>query len=219
MPSLQPRFRSETRMFARPPLLFVAAISCVVCVLLCGDPPRVQAQRTSSGETQFFGLTGRGSRFVFVIDRSLSMEGARFAAAKREVLAALPNLKRVHQFQIIGYNEKPRGMARMAFADENGVQDAKAFLEGLTPSGGTDHTQALQAALNLGPDVIFFLTDASDPGISAKDLKKIRENNTATIHVIDISSDKAGEARSLKQLAEENRGEYKRIDSDRLSPE
>ena len=191
--------------------LLLAGIACFT--------PALHAQINTNGETKFFGLTGKGTRFVFVVDCSASMTGPPLAAAKREMLAALGNLKRTNQFQIVFYNERSRSLPRMAFADENGLADARTFVEGMTATGGTDHLQALQAAKRLGPDVIFFLTDAGDPGISGRDLKKIREDNVATIHVIDIASEKAGETKSLRQLAEENRGEYKRVDPSNLKPE
>ncbi|WP_254510088.1 VWA domain-containing protein [Anatilimnocola floriformis] len=187
--------------------------------LFLGWAALAAGQINTAGETKFFGLTAKGSRFVFVVDCSASMEGAPLVAAKREVLVALEKLKRTNQFQIVFYNERSRSMPRMAFADENGLADARTFVASMTATGGTDHLQALQAAKRLGPDVIFFLTDASDPGISARDLKKIREDNVAAIHVIDIASEKAGETKSLRQLAEENRGEYKRVDPSNLKAE
>jgi hypothetical protein len=60
-------------------------------------------QSSQTGETQFFGLSGKGSRFVYVFDRSLSMQGQPLAAAKRELLASLSHLERVHQFQIFQF--------------------------------------------------------------------------------------------------------------------
>src|SRR5262249_44604264 len=92
------------------------------------------AQHRGSTEKKFLGVTGRGTSFVFVFDRSLSMEGAALAAAKRELLASLAGLERVHQFQIIFYNEKPRIMppGQMNFADENGKRQAESFVGSIT---------------------------------------------------------------------------------------
>ena len=58
-----------------------------------------------------FGVSGEGHKFVYVFDRSGSMDGhggAPLAAAKAELISSLKDLGQVHQFQIIFYNEQPR---------------------------------------------------------------------------------------------------------------
>src|SRR5262245_26111248 len=73
-----------------------------------GPPGRGQA---AAVETRVFGVRGRGTRFVYVFDRSSSMEGGPLLAAKRELIASLQNLQSVHQFQIIFYNQQPQLMS------------------------------------------------------------------------------------------------------------
>jgi hypothetical protein len=201
-------------------MLIKLAASIVLGLLLAAT---ALAQNLGDTSTQVFGVTGKGSSFVYVFDRSLSMEGAPLAAAKRELLASLSHLQRVHQFQIIFYNEKPKMMPvpQMLFADENGVQQAQSFVNTITAAGGTDHVQALQLAMRLRPDVIFLLTDADEPPLTAKQLADVRQNNTAIINVIEFKSPPVGKSPaapaakrgSLRQLAAENRGEYKAIDT------
>jgi hypothetical protein len=177
-------------------------------------------QDKRSGETQVFGVTGRGSRFVYVFDRSLSMKGAPLATAKRELLASIRNLQRTHQFQIIFYNEATRMMQppQMLFADDNGIGAAESFVNGVTAGGGTDHVQALKLALKMSPDVIFFLTDADEPAISPKELEQLRRNNAGTlINAIEFKSGPdQGKGDFLRKLAEQNGGEYKYVDTSAL---
>jgi hypothetical protein len=172
-------------------------------------------------ETQVFGVTARGNRFVYVFDRSLSMQGAPLAAAKRELLASLSKLGPAQQFQIIFYNEKPRLMPtpQLPFADENGRAQAESFISSITAAGGTDHLQALKLALRFQPDVIYFLTDADQPPLTDKQLGEIRRNNgAATIHVIEFKSGPdSGKRNFLRQLADDNRGQYKHVNVDSLS--
>jgi Mg-chelatase subunit ChlD len=174
------------------------------------------AEQQSEGQTQVFGVTGKGSSFVFVFDRSLSMKGSPLAAAKRELLASLAQLQRVHQFQIVFYNERPKVMQppRMQFADENGLRAAESFVSSIIADGGTDHLAALEVAMKMAPDVIFLLTDADEPPLSPKQLDAIRRNNGgAVINVIEFKSGPdSGKASFLRTLAEQNRGEYKAID-------
>jgi hypothetical protein len=199
----------------------VALRRCAIaalCILFLLKPQAL----ADEGRTQVFGVVGRGNRFVYVFDRSLSMNGAPLAAAKRELLASLKQLERTHQFQIIFYNEKPRIMQspQLLFADENGLAQAESFVSSITAAGGTDHLQALQLALRLQPDVIFLLTDADEPPLTPKQLDDIRRNNAAaSIIVIEFKSGPdPGKRGFLRQLAEQNRGEYKYVDSTSLVP-
>jgi VWA domain-containing protein len=174
--------------------------------------------RTAS--TQVFGVTASGSSFVYVFDRSLSMQGPALAAAKRELLASLSHLKPVQQFQIIFYNEKPKIMppGPLLFADDNGRRQAESFVGGITAAGGTDHVQALELAIRLQPDVIFLLTDADEPPLSTRDLKAIHQKNSAIINVIEFKTGSpTAKPSSLRQLADQNRGEYKAIDANSFS--
>jgi len=173
-------------------------------------------QERGNGRTQVYGLEGQGTRFVYVFDRSLSMKGALLAAAKRELLASLKKLDRVHQFQIVFYNERPKTMQppAMTFADDNGLRQAESFVGGIVADGGTDHLAALKVAMRMSPDVIFLLTDADEPPLSAKQLEDVRQSNGgAVINVIEFKSGPdTGKASFLRTLAEQNRGEYKAID-------
>src|SRR5262245_19098691 len=199
-------------------LLSAGVALCVISLL----ERQLLADEGRTGQTQVFGVMGRGSRFVYVFDRSLSMQGAPLAAAKRELLTSLKQLERLHQFQIVFYNEKPRVMQspQLLFADENGLGQAESFVNSVTAAGGTDHWQALQLALRMRPDVIFLLTDADEPPLSPKQLDEIRRNNAATsVNVIEFKSGPdAGKRGFLRQLAEQNRGHYRYIDTETLVP-
>jgi hypothetical protein len=72
-------------------------------------------------------------------------------------------------------------------------------------------------AISLGPDVIFFLTDADD--MKARDVREVTELNKdrARIHTIEfgIGPEIAGET-TLRDLAQANGGTYRYIDVDKL---
>ena len=180
----------------------------------------LHAQSGNARETQVFGVSGRGTSFVYVFDRSLSMQGAALVSAKRELLASIGQLQSVHQFQIVFYNENPKLMQppQLTFAGKEGLRQAESFLTGITASGGTDHMQALRLALKMSPDVIFFLTDADEPQLSQNDLKEIqRRSNGAVINAIELKSGpERGIEHALQKLAEQNRGQYKYVDVTKL---
>jgi hypothetical protein len=118
--------------------------------------------------TKLFDIEAEGAKFVFVFDRSASMSIARgkpMAAAKRELIASLAPLERVHQFYLIFYNQaasafQPGAEAgKLIFATESNKQAAEKYINGIQPEGATDHYLALSLALKMRPDVIFLLTD------------------------------------------------------------
>lgn len=178
-------------------------------------------------QTEVFGVQGTGSHFVYVFDRSSSMagfEGRPLAGAKRELIASLAHLDRVHQFQIIFYNHQPRlmslapGQSGLVYADEEGKKLAEDYVSKVVADGGTRHLEALTTALGLKPDVIFFLTDADEPQLLPAELAKIRRLNHGTsINAIEFGSGApSGAANFLKTLARENGGNYGYVDVTRL---
>jgi hypothetical protein len=181
------------------------------------------------GRTSLFGLTGEGYKFVYVIDRSGSMGGQSTQAlrtAKAELIRSFKRLDRVHQFQIIFYNERPVVFnptgtpGRLAFATDANKERAVRFLDTISANGGTAHEDALRAAIRLRPDVIFFLTDADDPRLSPAQLAKIRHLAAGIIiNSIEFGSrPKPAGTSFLDTLAAQNAGKYAYIDISKRKP-
>ena len=112
----------------------------------------------------------------------------------------------------------PGQPASMEFANDAGKKKAESFIGSILADGGTRHMEALEMALRLGPDVIFFLTDAEDPKLSATELARIRRLNSGTsINAIEFGSGPAGGGQNfLKRLAEQNHGNYGYVDISKL---
>lgn len=189
-----------------------------------GTPRRGGTDRGTS--TEVFGITGVGTKFVYVFDRSGSMEsygGKPLRAAKLELTQSLADLDSVHQFQIIFYNKdskifKPRGRAELIWGDTENKTLAKRFVDSIEASGGTEHLGALKKALDMGPDVIFFLTDADQPKLTFGELQKIRQwNRGTTIHAIEFGAGPQFEADNfLMKLARQNGGQHAYVDVRRI---
>jgi hypothetical protein len=175
------------------------------------------------GRTSLFGLVGEGYKFVYVIDRSGSMGGEgrqSLRTAKAELIRSFQQLDRVHQFQIVFYNERPVVFnptgtpGRLAFATDENKQRAIRFLDTIVADGGTDHESALRVAIRLRPDVIFFLTDADDPKLSPAQLAKIRHLAAGIIiNAVEFGPGPKPAGKSfLADLAGQNGGKYAYID-------
>jgi len=179
-------------------------------------------------KTYLFGLEGEGSLFVYVFDRSDSMngyEGRPLAAAKSELLNSIAMLEATQQFQVIFYNHEvtvfnpnPGQTARLMFADDATKGLAEKFIRTLPATGSTEHMAALLRALLLAPDVIFFLTDAADPQLTAQQLERIRRTNKGTvIHTIEFGPGPfPGGDNFLMRLARQNDGRHTYVDITRL---
>jgi hypothetical protein len=182
--------------------------------------------------TQVFGAQGYGNKFVYVFDRSASTDGYQgrpLAAEKRELIASLKDLDDIHQFQIVFYNEQPTVFnpdapqpPKMLFGEASTKRLAQNFVRGIIAAGGTRHVAALRLALNMRPDVVFFLTDAGDPVMTANELEDIRQRNMragATINVIEFGAGpNPGSQNFLVRLAQQNSGQYVYVDVTRLPP-
>jgi Mg-chelatase subunit ChlD len=192
-------------------------------------PRRPAAIRGKRARTSIYGVAGEGNTFAYVFDRSSSMgTGANslLASAKRELLASLDELGDENRFQIIFYNQKPtimdlgRAYAGLVFADARSKELARRFVESMMADGATDHFDALKKALRLGPDVIFFLTDADEPALSDVKLRQLRNLNAGrtAINTIEFGEGaQPGRENFLARIARENGGQYVYIDIRRLA--
>jgi|GEM_PF-4259500 len=178
----------------------------------------------------FMGAEGVGSRFIYVLDRSestgnTSTEGITpLTVAKRELMASLEGLLQLGkkegkpiQFQIIFFNHETEMYTsdKLSVIDDQSLELAKKFIGEMIASGGTAAAgSALVTALQQQGDVIFFLTDG-DKEMKGAELARVRQlSHGEQIHVIEygIKGQQSVGSRSLKQLAQENHGNYLHVD-------
>lgn len=139
-------------------------------------------------EVRFGGVKGTGSRFIYVVDRSASMNGENaklMKAAKRELEISLNSLTEQQQFQILFYNQEWQAFQRdggaplrMYEGTPENIEAALRFVSTIEPSGGTEHLKPILQALGMGADVVFLLTDATD-GLKDYEFNEIERANRA----------------------------------------
>jgi hypothetical protein len=173
-----------------------------------------------------FGVQGRGNKFIYLFDRSSSMQGAPLAAAKRQLLQSMESLESIHRFHVMFFNTKRQslniasGKQRMESASDRNKQLAANFVGGITADGGTDRLTALREAIGLAPDVIFFLTDADDPMTSSElaDIAAANGRAQAAICVIEFGRRPAPLPDNfLMRLARESGGQYGYVNTTSLT--
>ncbi len=170
--------------------------------------------------TEVFGVKGTGSRFLYIFDRSDSMEGYErrpLLAARSALKESLASLGKVQQFQIVFYNDKIRVLeiggepTTMFFATEVNRNAGIRFVDSISGSGGTDHLAALKFGLSLAPDVVFLLTDA-EGGFTPAEMGAISDWNRGgtVINAIEFGVGSKGRTNdhSLEQVAKESGGQY-----------
>ena len=213
-------------------LAFVIAALLGQALVLAGEQegknePRSSFPAGGRARVKFFGISADGYKFVYVLDRSASMAGNPLKQAKAELKASLQGLGETHQFQIVFYNQQPKTFAlagvsgKAVFGNDQNKAAANKYIDGIAADGNTDHEPALSAAFNFSPDVIFFLTDADKPELSAERLKKITDRNRsgAIIHAIQFGAGPAPGANFLSRLAEQNAGSYRYVDTTKPTEE
>lgn len=163
----------------------------------------------------FFGVGGAGKSIVYVLDCSDSMNNDdRFRRAREELIYSIERLSREQSFYVILYNDGALPMDAddpVPAVPEEFARLCK-WLERAEPFGGTYPWPALEYALSLEPDAIYFLSDGEfEPNI----ITAVREKNQKSklnprqipIHTIAFAS-QAGE-NQMKILARTSGGKYR----------
>lgn len=129
----------------------------------------------------FFGTKASGRRFVFVVDRSISMrygsEGFvsrelfnRYDIAKSELLAAIGSLKPHQEFFVVMFahdtipmfdGASDLGEPGMMAATPENIARFEDWLEGVKMGPGTDPREGLEMAIDMKPDAVFMLSDGA----------------------------------------------------------
>jgi hypothetical protein len=186
------------------------------------DEGGVQGE-TEGTKTQFFGTEASGSRFVFIIDASDSMnEGYRWHQALDELEKSIDQLTEDQQVLVLLYNFQTFPMFDLAPNDLKLLTVSDKFktalnkwLEDQVPIGGTRPAHALSYSLSLKPDAIFLLSDGMLADNSIQVLAK--ENRARNrrggdfskipVHTISLGPSEDG-AELMKFIAEHNNGDF-----------
>jgi len=166
------------------------------------------------GGTSFFGAGAKGVRFAYIVDASGSMESEhRFVIAMRELGRSLEGLPDFAYFYVMLFSNdayRPsyqEGWQRARRAD---IARMRRWLKDQGPSGATNPLPAFASifALDVPPDVIFFMTDGQIPEDTPAQVAQLNSRGRkAVIHTIAFG-DQSGRA-ALQRIAEDSGGTYR----------
>ena len=164
------------------------------------------------GRGGFFGAGGESdesAKIVYVVDRSGSMTDS-IDYVKFELKRSIGELSEDKEFHVIFYSSGPpveMPTRRLVNATERNKQLAFEFIDSVIAQGETDPSEALKRAFDTKPELVYLLTDGEFDRAIVDLVKRLNANQQVTVHTIGFLY-QVGE-QVLKQIADENNGNYK----------
>ena len=165
--------------------------------------------------TTFFGKKVMAINYVFVIDNSNSMTRGRFETALNELMIAVNQLTAKQRFYVIFYSDTaypmlhPRPATQLVPATPQNKEALRYWLDTVQLCLKTNGKQAIQAAFNLQPDVIFVLGDGAFTDKAAEHFASMPQKRIP-LHTLGMDV-KEQDAASFRLLAEANGGTYRDV--------
>ena len=169
-----------------------------------------------AASTSFFGVSGRGTRFAFLVDVSGSMSsGQKLETLMRELedaIRQLPDYTYVYVVLFSSGSRVPPGQEDWIRARPNSVRALVQWLRTQTAGGGTRPLSGYKRIFGLEPaaDVIYFMTDGeldrlNDVGPVMLDIA--RTGGDVTINTLAFGDESSQDL--LKELALATDGVYR----------
>ncbi|MDY7107752.1 MAG: VWA domain-containing protein [Planctomycetota bacterium] len=164
--------------------------------------------------TSFFGVSSRGMRFAYVVDRSGSMgEHRKMQVAMNELARSVSSLPDYASFYVLLFSNhyrQPPGQDGWTQAKRSNVNSFIRWLNTVDPGGGTNPMPAFSQVFSLdeGADVIFFLTDGQIPGDHDEIVATLkRQSGRVVINTIAFGDPRSQDL--LKRIARQSGGVYR----------
>ena len=117
------------------------------------------------GDASFFGIETTGKSIVYIVDRSGSMEGYRWANATSELLKSIESLNADQKFFVYLFSNachpmpQMEGRNKLVSATAENKARFRKWISNQVPDETTMPLSSVRRALNMRPDTIFLLTD------------------------------------------------------------
>ncbi len=168
------------------------------------------------GTASFFGVEAVGRRFVFIVDRSGSMNIAgRWPTLQEQLLEAINGLSANAQFYVVLFSSDAMAMGgRTGWTDATGSGKSWGRREVANlppPSGGTVPVPGFELAMRVRPrpDAIYFMTDGEFAESQAYEIVRMVEELRIPVHCITFASDE-GRAQ-MEMIARATGGSYTHV--------
>ncbi len=179
--------------------------------------PEIMNSTVSLGTPTVFNTMLQGNGLVFIIDTSGSMNASlpgstttRLEYTQSELIRLIDSLTPSHYFTILAFSDAVLSWstAGLVQATDQAKEDAKKFIAGLKPNGGTNARDALGKALKLqGAETICFLSDGQPNNGPANVLQHVSQIIPQGVTINTFAFEGANR-QFMKQLARNNGGVY-----------
>ncbi len=175
----------------------------------------VTAGGAGAGAATFFGVEAQGARFVYVVDRSGSMQGLKLARTKKELTGSIAALLEHMAFHVVFYSSEAEpmgGKRRWTDARPAGKNWAERYIDEVSANGGTDPWPAFQIVFRIKPrpDAIYFMTDGGfDEAVAGEIAAANRGSRQIPIHCIAFGA--KSDTALMRRIANESGGTYQHI--------
>ena len=167
--------------------------------------------------------SGKGNRYVFVIDCSGSMKrDDRLSMAKRELIIAIASMEPDKEFFVYYYNHDsipmPGGIKK---ATKENLRIVAPWIKGQSATGNTNPRAALRDAFEkMEPDTVWLLTDGiftQLPGMTSVEafIRELNADGKVRVNTIGFHNNRNSVDKSLGPIARANGGTYRFVSSSR----
>ena len=192
-------------------------------VLGCGGEPEPGEIGFEAGKLFQVIQSGKGNRYVFVIDCSGSMNrDGRLSMAKRELITAIRSMETDKEFFVYYYNHNSIPMlGGIRKATKESLRIVAPWIIGQSATGNTNPRAALRDAFEkMEPDTVWLLTDGifmQQPGMTpvAAIIRELNDDDKVRVNTIGFHNNRNSVDRSLGPIAAANDGTYRFVNSSR----
>jgi len=189
-----------------------------------GSPGRRGGSSGDAGpKAEYFGTVAYGDRFVYVLDKSGSMnecsgqQSNRFDRATAELISSVGRLREDQWFYVVLFSDETRRMfgdaspiPQMVQATPENKRALRQWLDNIQPGGDTDPRDALYLAFLLKPSAVFLLSDGDFNGHKHRHKCSLVRGNPRVDEVVAQSN---GSGLPIHSFAYEDRDARARMSS------
>lgn len=182
----------------------------------------------------FFGTKASGRRFIFVVDRSVSMEYGshnfpsaeafnRYDVAKSELLQAIKSLQPHQEFFVFLFAGDTLAMFDADLGAEHALIAATAqnkqrfrdWLDRVPLGDGTDPREGLKIAMRMKPDAIFMLSDGefvserNDRRPKTREIVDSQTSRGTAVPINTVSLEVESTKAAMKYIADRTSGKFR----------
>ena len=186
-------------------------------------PPAVTPLSDVSLDDQqptYYGIPICAKRIVFVLDTSMSMRGQPIVLAKQALLKTIESLPEAVKFDIIFFDgATATWQPRLVPASAEAKHEASQIIADRGLKLGTVSNAALNAAFELDPEAIYFVSDGEPTdGQPAQivnfvsQFNRVRRVSIHTVGVVTIRNGGVGLTSFMQPLADQNYGKFRLVE-------